>query len=67
MRRVSARSRVKQADLDAGARQDGLASVEREELARLRRENRRLREDVDWGPGPCWWPCYADDVRAPSL
>lgn len=29
MRRVSTRSRVKQADLDAGARQDGLASVER--------------------------------------
>ena len=38
---------VKQADLDTGARADGLTSSEREELAQLRRENRRLREDVD--------------------
>lgn len=38
---------VRQADLDAGTRSDGLASDERDELVRLRRENRRLREDVD--------------------
>ena len=38
---------VKQADLDAGTRTDGLTSDERDELAQLRRENRRLREDVD--------------------
>ncbi|MEV4210132.1 hypothetical protein [Micromonospora sp. NPDC049662] len=38
---------VKQADLDAGIRTDGLTSSERDELAQLRRENRRLREDVD--------------------
>lgn len=37
---------VKQAEVDAGER-DGLASSEREELAALRRENHRLREDVD--------------------
>ncbi|WP_084730034.1 hypothetical protein [Streptacidiphilus neutrinimicus] len=37
---------VNQARVDAGER-DGLTSDEREELARLRRENRRLREDVD--------------------
>ena len=31
-----------------GTRQDGgLTSSERQELARLRRENRQLREDVD--------------------
>jgi transposase len=36
---------VKQAELDAGIRSDGLTSAEREELAELRRENRRLRED----------------------
>ncbi len=37
---------VTQAGVDAGGR-DGLTSGEREELAALRRENRRLREDVD--------------------
>jgi transposase len=41
------RAWVKQADIDAGTRRDGLTSTEREELAALRRENRRLREDVD--------------------
>ncbi len=44
---TAVREWVKQADLDAGTRSDGLTSDEREELARLRRENRRLREDVD--------------------
>ena len=38
---------VRQADIDAGVRSDGLTSAEREELAALRRENRRLREDVE--------------------
>jgi len=38
---------VKQAELDAGTHSDGLTSAEREELAELRRENRRLREDVE--------------------
>jgi transposase len=36
---------VRQAQLDAGTRTDGLVSDERDELARLRRENARLRED----------------------
>lgn len=34
---------VKQADLDAGQRQDGLTTDEREELRRLRREVKQLR------------------------
>jgi transposase len=44
---TAVREWVKQADLDAGNRSDGLTTADREELAALRRENRRLREDVD--------------------
>jgi hypothetical protein len=36
---------VKQAELDDGQRSDGLTTSEREELNRLRRENRVLREE----------------------
>lgn len=39
------RNWVRQADLDAGRRSDGLTTAEREELVQLRRENRRLREE----------------------
>ncbi|MFI1995323.1 transposase [Actinoplanes sp. NPDC020271] len=41
------RSWVKQAELDAGTRVDGLTTDERAELAGLRSENRRLQQDVD--------------------
>ena len=36
---------LRQADLDTGHRTDGLTTTEREELARLRREVRQLREE----------------------
>ena len=41
----SLRTWVKQAALDTGERRDGLTSDEREELRRLRRENRRLVQE----------------------
>jgi transposase len=41
----SIRNWVKQADRDGGKRQDGLTTQEKDELARLRRENRSLREE----------------------
>ena len=41
----SIRNWVAQADRDEGRRGDGLSTSEREEMRRLRRENRRLREE----------------------
>jgi transposase len=43
----SLRNWAKQVQADAGARRDGLTSDEREELRRLRRENRRLEQERD--------------------
>ena len=39
------RNWVGQCERDEGRRKDGLSTDEREELRRLRRENRRLREE----------------------
>ena len=39
------RNWVRQADRDEGRRDDGLTTQESEEVRRLRRENRRLREE----------------------
>jgi transposase len=45
---TSVREWVRQAERDAGTRGDGgLTSAERQELSALRRENRRLRQDVE--------------------
>jgi len=42
---MSIRNWLRQADLDAGRRTDGLTTEEKQELARLRKENARLREE----------------------
>ena len=45
---TAVREWVRQAERDAGTRQDGgLTNAERQELVQLRRECRRLREDVE--------------------
>jgi transposase len=45
---TAVREWVRQAERDAGTCNDGgLTSSEQQELARLRRENRQLREDVE--------------------
>jgi transposase len=45
---TAVREWVKQAGRDSGDRTDGgLTGTEQQELAQLRRENRRLREDVE--------------------
>jgi transposase len=43
---TAVREWVRQADVDAGGR-DGITTDERNELNDLRRENRRLKEDVE--------------------
>src|SRR6266571_8011892 len=43
---TAVRAWVKQADIDDG-RREGLTTAEREELSRLRKENRVLREERD--------------------
>ena len=49
------RNRARQSDRDEGRREDGPTSVEREELRRLRRENRRLREERDILKTAAWF------------
>ena len=45
---TAVREWVRQAERDAGTRGDGgLTSTERQELSALRRENQRLRQDVE--------------------
>jgi transposase len=44
---TAVREWLKQAERDAGTGDGGLTTSEKEELAQLRRENRRLREDVE--------------------
>ena len=41
------RNWIKQADLDDGARTDGLTTAERDELRRLRKELRQLKQERD--------------------
>jgi transposase len=38
---------IKQEDLDTGKRDDGLTTSERQELGRLRRENKRLNTETE--------------------
>jgi len=44
---ITVRNWVRQADLDTGKRTDGLTTDEKQELARLRKEVARLREERD--------------------
>jgi transposase len=44
---TAVRARVKQAELDAGTRSEGLATAERAEPAQMRKELRETREEPD--------------------
>ena len=41
------RNWIRQADINASHRHDGLSSEEKQELSRLRKENRRLQQERD--------------------
>ncbi len=56
-----------QADLDDGRRSDGLTTAEREELTRLRRDNRRLRQERDiLAKAAAWFARETDSVPPKS-
>ena len=61
--RDSVRRWVQQAERDQGSRQDGLRSAEREELVRLRRENRRLKMEREiLSKAAAWFARETDSI-----
>ena len=57
---------IKQAERDGGGRIDGLSSDEREELRRLRRENRQLRQERDILAKAAAWFAQSDVTSSRS-
>jgi transposase len=57
---------IKQAERDGGRRSDGLTSQEQEELRRLRRENRQLRQERDILAKAAAWFAQSDVTSSRS-
>ena len=58
---------VRQAERDSGRRHDGATSAEREELQRLRRENKRLRQEREiLAKAAAWFAQETDSVPPKS-
>lgn len=63
----SIRNWVEQADIDEGRREDGLTTDEREELRRLRRDNRRLKQEREiLAKATAWFAREADSTPPES-
>ncbi len=61
------RTWIKQAQIDSGERQDGLTSDEKEELVRLRKENRQLRLEREiLAKAAAWFARETDSVPPKS-
>jgi transposase len=60
------RNWLRQADLDDGKREDGLPTSERDELTRLRRENRVLREEREILKKAAAWFAKESDSNPPK-
>ena len=57
---------VKQSDLDTGVRSDGLTSLGREELRRLRRENKQLKVEREILSKAAAWFARETDAVPPK-
>lgn len=62
----SVRNWLKQDDLDAGNRADGLTSAERDELTRLRRDNKRLKLEQEILSKAAAWFARETDAIPPK-
>ena len=60
------RNWVAQAERDSGRRKDGLTSAEKEELRRLRRENKRLKMERDILSKAAAWFARETDAVPPK-
>jgi transposase len=60
------RNWLKQADLDTGKRSDGFSSQEKEELQRLRRENKQLRTEREILAKAAAWFARETDAVPPK-